>query len=231
MFQLTKTLHVLAVGLWFGMAVFFSFRVALSLFATFERISEAQQRPAWFPRSELYATDPATWTPPPADIAKPFETVRDVEKEQGSRAAGAAVGPMFDGYFLLQGACAVLALGTALPWTRVEPGVRAHQLRVAVLVLAFITVLAGWPLEHYVSELRGPRNEKTDALLQAAPNISENVYREAVAARKAFGMWHGISTMLNLATIMLVTVAMGLAARLPTSFSRDALAERVHALR
>jgi hypothetical protein len=224
MFQFTKTLHVLAVGLWFGMAVFFSFPVALSLFATFERISESRQRPAWFPRSELYATDPTTWTPPPAGIDKPpFETARDVEKEQGSRAAGAAVGPMFDGYFLIQGACAVLALGTALPWSRLEPGVRAHKLRVAALILAFLTVLAGWPLQRYVSELRGPRNEKTDVLLQAAPTIPENVYREAVAARRAFGMWHGISTTLNLGTIALVTVAMGLAALLPASSGRQAV--------
>src|SRR5262249_50496785 len=212
--HLAKILHVLAVGLWFGMAVFFSFPVALSLFATFERISEARQRPAWFPRSELYATDPATWVPPPAGIDKPpFEMARDVEKEQGIRAAGAAVGPMFDGYFLLQGACAVLALGTALPWPRAEPGVRTHKLRIIVLILAFATVLAGWPLERYVSELRGPRNDKTDALLQSAQSIHESVYREAVAARRAFGIWDGISTSLNLGVIELVKLEVGVADR------------------
>jgi hypothetical protein len=216
MFQLAKTLHVLAVGLWFGMAVIFSLPVALSLFATFERLTEDEQRPAWLPLPDLYDKDPRAWSSPPSGIAKPpFETVSDVRKEQGSRAAGAAVGPMFDWYFLLQGACAVVALATALPWSRAEPGVRAHRLRVIVLMLAFLTVLVGWPLERKVSELRGPRNEATDALLQAAPDIPESVYREAVEARQAFGMWHGFSTTLNLGTIALVTVAMALAARLP----------------
>jgi hypothetical protein len=123
---------------------------------------------------------------------------------------------MFDLYFLLQGVCAVIALATALPWSRAEPGVRAHRLRVGVLILALATVLVGWPLERKVSELRGPRNAATDALLQAAPDISESLYREAVEARKRFGAWHGVSTTLNLGTIALVTIAMAQVARLPT---------------
>jgi len=180
MFQLTKTLHVLALGLWFGMAVIFSFPVALSLFATFELIAEQEPRPEWFPSSPLYDKDPSTWTPPPGGIKSPFATVADVRKEQGSRAAGAAVGPMFDWYFLIQGACAVVALATALPWSRIDPGVRSHRVRVAVLILAFLTVLAGWPLERKVSELREPRNAATDALLRAAPDISDSLYREAL---------------------------------------------------
>jgi hypothetical protein len=227
MVQLGKTLHVLAVGLWFGMALFFSFPVALSLFATFERSTEHEQRPTWLPLPALYDKDPLTWTPPPPGAKKPFESVSDVRKEQGSRVAGAAVGPMFDWYFLLQGACAVIALATAMPWARDESSVRVHRLRVIILMIAFLTILLGWPLERKVSELRGPRNDATDALLQAAPDISENLYRETVEARQAFGMWHGLSTTLNLGTIALVTIAMALAARLPhSSFSRDVLAER-----
>jgi hypothetical protein len=215
MFRLSKTLHVVAVGLWFGMTVFFSFPVALSLFATFERVAEQEPRPEWFPSSPQYDKDSSTWTPPPAGIKPPFATAADVRKEQGSRAAGAAVGPMFDWYFLLQGACAVVALATALPWSRIEPGVRAHRVRVVVLILAFLSVLAGWPLERKVSDLRVPRNDATDALLRAAPNVSDALYRDSSEARKAFGAWHGISTTLNLATIVLVAVAMALAARLP----------------
>ena len=230
MFQLTKTLHVLAVGLWFGMAVFFSFPVALSLFATFERVAEEDPRPVWFPRATLYDTDPRGWTPPSAGVAKPFETIQDVRKEQASRAAGAALGPMFDWYFLVQGACAVVALTAALPWSRVEPGARVHRLRVVILILAFVTVLVGWPLERKVSELRGPRNAATEAVLQAAPSISADLYCHAAEARRAFGMWHGFSTMLNLGTIALVTIVMALAARLPPlPFSRDATAERAPA--
>jgi acyl phosphate:glycerol-3-phosphate acyltransferase len=217
MFQFTKTLHVLAVGLWFGTAVFFSFPVALSLFVTFQRVADEDPRPAWFPRASLYDTDPRGWSPPPAGIANPFDTIRDVHNEQASRAAGAAVGPMFDWYFLVQGACAVVALSAALRWSRAEPDVRVHQLRVALLILAFSTVLVGWPIERKVSELRGPRNATTDVLLQAAPSIPDDVYRAAVEARRAFGMWHGFSTTLNLGTTAIVTLVMALAARLPNS--------------
>ncbi len=220
--KLAKTLHVLAVGLWFGMAVFFSFVAALSLFGTFERVALEEPRPAWFPRSSLFEKDPATWSSPPAGIEKPpFATRPDVLHEQGSRAAGAAVGPMFDWYFLLQGVCAVIALATAYPWPRIEPGLRLHRLRVLILLLAFVTVLVGWPLEHKVSELRGPRNAATDALLEAAPNIPEPIYREAVQARQAFGMWHGVSTSLNLVTIILVAGAMAMASRLPGAPARS----------
>ena len=218
MSQFIKALHVLAVGLWFGMAVFFSFPVALSLFDTFERLTEAGQKPPWFPRSSLYKSDPATWTPPPEGIDKPiFRTARDVEKEQGSRAAGAAVSPMFSWYFGLQLGCAVVALLTALRFLSVEPTAKVHKARLIVLILANLLMLAGLGLERKVSDLRGPRNDLTDKLLQAAPDIPAQLYREAVEARQAFGMWHGISTLLNLGTIILVTIAMALAARLPAT--------------
>jgi hypothetical protein len=218
MSQLAKTLHVLAVGLWFGMAVFFSFPVALSLFDTFERVTEPGQKPPWFPPASLYQSEPATWTPPPAGIDKPiFQSARDVEKEQGSRAAGAAVSPMFSWYFGMQLSCAAVALLTALRFLSAEPNVKVHKARLIVLIFANLLLLAGLGLEQKVSQLRGPRNEATDTLLASAPNIPESVYREAVDARKAFGTWHGISTTLNLGTIVLVTIAMSLAAHLPAS--------------
>jgi hypothetical protein len=219
--QLMKTLHVLAVGLWFGMSVFFSFPVALSLFDTFERATESGRKPAWFPPSLLYSKDPTTWTPPPAGIDKPiFQTTRDVEKEQGSRAAGAAVSPMFSWYFGMQLGCAAVALLTAVRFLSTDPVAKIHKVRLIVLILANLLMLAGLGLEHKVSELRGPRNEATDRLLQEAPNIPENLYLEAVEARKEFGMWHGISTLLNLATIVFVTIATALAAQLPPTLAK-----------
>jgi hypothetical protein len=219
MLQITKTIHVLAVGLWFGMAVFFSFPTALSLFATFERVAQQEPRPVWFPAGGKFEQDPESWklSPSAGEPRRVFESASDVRKEQGIRAAGAAIGPLFDWYFLLQGVCAILALVTALRWSRAGPPVRAHQLRVIVLLVAFATVAAGWPLERQVSALRGPRDAATDALLQEAPNIPAAVYEQAVAARSTFGAWHGVSTLLNLSTIALVTVAMVLTARLPAN--------------
>src|SRR5205807_6181247 len=55
--SLTRTLHVLAVGLWFGTVVFFSFVVGLSLFDHFGKLPDSTERPLWFPNVEAYARD------------------------------------------------------------------------------------------------------------------------------------------------------------------------------
>jgi acyl phosphate:glycerol-3-phosphate acyltransferase len=181
MLQFTKVLHVLAVGLWFGSAVFFSFVAALVLFHTFESLGNvpADQRPTWVP------------------VAEPFD------KEKGTRLAGAAVGPLFPWYFLIQGVCGLLALATALPWSRAKPSARVHRVRTAVLLLAMLTVVAGWPLVQHVSDLRAAR-------YAADPAVAE-------AARAAFGRWHAYSLLLNMVTIGLATVAMALTAWLPAA--------------
>jgi hypothetical protein len=83
-------------------------------------------------------------------------------------------------------------------------------------VLGLATVLAGWWLEGRVHELRGPRNDLTDAVLIAANATPEQV-QEARQARAAFGMWHGISLLDNFATLGLVLVATVLAAHLPAT--------------
>lgn len=179
MLQLSKTLHVLAVGLWFGSAVFFSLVAALVLFQTFESLGTmpASERPAWLP------------------LAEPFD------KEKGTRLAGAAVGPLFPWYFLIQGVCGLIAVATALPWSRAEPANKVHRLRTVLLVLALTTVVVGWPLAQRVSDLRVAR-------YAADPVVAE-------AARAAFGNWHTYSLLLNFLTLGLVTVIMALAAWLP----------------
>jgi acyl-phosphate glycerol 3-phosphate acyltransferase len=212
---LAKTIHVLAVGLWFGSAVFFSFVVALTLFGTFEAIASAPraERPLWFPL--------------PAE----FDQDLQARQEQGIRAAGAAIGPMFAWYFLIQGACGLVAAATALRWPRLEPGVRVHRLRVLVLLAALVTVVVGWPLERKVSALRTARHEAGDALLAqtagkalanspAMQKGGDEVMTRAQAARTEFGRWHFYSLMLNFVTVLLVTIAMALTARLPVTAAR-----------
>jgi hypothetical protein len=214
----TKTIHVFAVGLWFGMSIFFTFPVALSLIHAFEAeaAKSDKDRPAWLPLPAQFDKDPEKWIVP--DSEKPlFKNAEEVRKEQGVRAFGAAVGPLFDWYFLLQGVCGLVALAAALYWSRAEPTVKAHRLRVLVLLLALITVVAGWPLERYVSVLRVARSQNTDEVLKRAPDIPESVYHDAVAARQTFAAWHTVSLLLNFSTIALVTVAMALAARLPST--------------
>src|SRR5262249_34110546 len=148
MHQISKSLHVLALGLWFGMTVFFPFVVALSLLNTFQTLGKSDKHETWFPRSPMYAdkTD---------DLNGP--------EEQGTRAFGHAVGPIFLYYFALQGVCGFIALATALPLLKQCAAV--HRWRVNLLLVAIVCVVAGWPVERRVEALRVPRNETTEAYL------------------------------------------------------------------
>lgn len=197
--QLPKTLHVLALGLWFGMCVFFTFVVTLSLFDTFEKFGQrpAKDRPAWFPLPDAFAK---------------VDTDVNGPKEQGSRAAGSAVGPMFTYYFLLQGVCGLVGFGTALAWTKHG---KVHRWRAGLLLVALIAALVGWPVEEKVSDLRPVRNQKMDEYLQADSSATAGTLKEMQAARSEFGLWHTISLFLNFATIMAVTGAMALAGNVP----------------
>ena len=105
--QLSKSLHVLALGMWFGMSIYFTFVVAFSLFGVFEALGQEDLPETWFPRPVLYG--------------KKTELV-DGPKEQGTRAAGYAIGPMFVWYFALQGVCGFIALATALPLVEAPGG-------------------------------------------------------------------------------------------------------------
>jgi hypothetical protein len=201
MFAFTKTLHVVAMGLWFGTVVFFTLVVGLSVFHTFEAIGANESRPDWFPREGQFETrDPVLDGPP----------------EQGTRAAGAVITPLFGWYFLIQGVCGFLAVGTALGWSSAGPQGKLQKVRLAVLLTALATVVAGWPLEQKVHDLRTPRYEKVDAFLENKDPKKEDELRTAALEAKAeFGMWHGFSLLLNFGTLALVGVGMALAAHLP----------------
>jgi acyl-phosphate glycerol 3-phosphate acyltransferase len=144
MLQLTKVVHVLMLGLWFGSVVFFSLVVAPSVFAVFQSLAEAppNQRPAWLP-SEMHV-------------------------EQGTQLAGIAVGPVFPWYFLIQGICGLFVVATALNWTRSRPDARVHRLRFYISALALATVIAAWPLGQRVEVLRMARYAADSSVAQAA---------------------------------------------------------------
>jgi glycerol-3-phosphate acyltransferase PlsY len=199
MLQLTKTVHVLALGLWFGSVVFFVFVVGITLFNTFEAIGANEARPAWLPHSTAFQKKDAAIDGP---------------KEQGARVAGAAVAPMFGWFFLIQGVCGLLATSTSLGWSRSHPE-KVHQRRTTLLLLALATVLIGWPLEQKVSDLRKPRNLATDAYLQSDAANAEAARADMKTARGDFALWHLASLGLTFITLLLVTPAMALAARLP----------------
>lgn len=204
--QALKVVHVLALGLWFGSAVFFTFVVALSVFNTFETLGQKEVREQWFPL--------------PKEFRKADVHVNG-PKEQGVRVAGRAVGPMFHWYFLLQTVCGILALGTALGWARTHAQERVHKWRLVLLLLALATVLLGWALEREVNELRGPRDEATDVYLAATDDRADEALAVMKHARAEFGRWHMYSLFLNFATVLLATAAMALAGRLPPSGDSD----------
>jgi glycerol-3-phosphate acyltransferase PlsY len=202
--QLSKSLHVLALGLWFGMSVFFTFVVAFSLFGAFETLGQQYERETWFPQPAMY---------------KEANDEVNGPREQGTRAAGFAVGPMFPWYFFLQGVCGFIALATALPWLKYSHESRVHRWRVNLLIAAIALVLIGWRLEHRVSELRIPRNQTMEAYLQDRDNKPKTTAMKD--ARAEFGQWHTYSVFVNLATILCVTGAMAMAGNLERGSSKD----------
>ena len=206
MLLFSKTIHVLALGLWFGTACFFTV-AALSLFQTFETesLKDKEARPLWFPLPDAYAKEsPSDRFPDP------------LRKEQGSRAAGAAVGPIFIWYYGIQAGCAGITAITALGWWLSRKG-KVHCVRAVLLMLALAGVGVGWGLERVVADLRVPRDKLTDAVLLGATTDAQ----PAEEARAAFVRWHGYSLLDNFAVLALVTAAMALAAQLPTDPPRS----------
>jgi acyl phosphate:glycerol-3-phosphate acyltransferase len=186
MLRFTKTIHALALGLWFGSVVFFML-AALVIFHTFEHLAASETlRPSWIAPEEL-------------------------TREHGTQLAGIAIGPLFDWYFPLQGICAFLAVTTALGFARTEPSRALHKVRSAILFLALVTVLAGWPLARYVGHLRTERYSPQSAV--------------AIPAQEVFEQWHGISLLTNFGTLILVTAGMSLAGHLPNVNSATAAAK------
>jgi acyl-phosphate glycerol 3-phosphate acyltransferase len=196
MIRITRSLHVVAVALWFGSAVFFSLIAAPLLFSGFEKLGEQEMQRAWFQRAPWF-----NFKDDALNVNGP--------KEQGTRAAGYAIGPMFLWYFALQGVCGFVALATALPWAQ-RGGV--HRWRLSLLLTAVVLVVAGWPVERYVEAVRDPRNQAYERYLQA--QTAENL-AAMQAARSEFGMWHGVSLLLNFAVIICVAGATALSAHLP----------------
>jgi hypothetical protein len=203
MFALLRTIHVLVLAVWLGSVVFFTVTGVL-LFRAFTTESANEPRPPWFPAPQYKNT-------------APLEGLPDVREEQGSRLAGVAVSAIFPVYFALQAGCAAVAVLTALGLAWKQRG-GLSTVRVVVCILGLAAVLAGWWLQRHVSALRLPRNEHTDAVLQTSQPTAEQI-QQARQARADFGMWHGISVLVNFATLGLALVATGLAAHLPAARS------------
>lgn len=217
MLGLTKMIHLLALGVWLGTLVFFTFVAGLGVFHAFQELAEtdAHNRPTWFPVPRAYARDPERWEQLSASDGL-FTDARAIRREQGTRAAGVAVEAMFRGYFPLQVVCGLLAVSTALGWWRAAPGNRWRRARTVVLLFGVQSALGGWILERRVAEAQTARNQKVDALLES-PRPGANDVRIAQLAVGDFRCWHAASLLANFVTLALVAAGMAMAVRLPTS--------------
>jgi hypothetical protein len=139
--MVARALHILALGIWLGASLFFSFLATPSLLHTFEGL--AGQRPDWLPLAA------------------------DLTKEQGLRLFGMAVGPMFPLYFAMQGVCGLVALITAWSWMTPNSD-RIHRAMVILIVGAMAFVLVGILLSGKVEALRLVRDHATDGAAHAA---------------------------------------------------------------
>ena len=176
MLLFSKTIHVLALGLWFGTLCFFTV-AGLLLFQAFDEISlkDKDARPLWFPLPEVYAKDP------------PSDKFPDpLRKEQGSRAPpGPPSGRCFRGTTASRPAAPAVTAITALGWWFSRRGSRVNAVRAVLLLAALAGVGVGWWLDYAVSDLRKPRDEKTDAVLLSAEPTDAQI-QEAVDARATF---------------------------------------------
>jgi acyl-phosphate glycerol 3-phosphate acyltransferase len=175
-FMLGKCIHIFALSLWFGSSVFFSFVAAPVIFKSYRNLAEQPTaRPDWFPHK--------------------------FDKEEASRLAGIALDPVFPRYFILQGACAVLALSAAIPWKRAKPGARLHRWRCYFLIAALLGIIVGWPIAAKAGALRSARYAADPAV--------------AAAANEDFPKWHSYSLLLNFVTVAFVSASVALMAKLP----------------
>jgi glycerol-3-phosphate acyltransferase PlsY len=103
----------------------------------------------------------------------------------------------------------MVAILTARTWAA---GGRVHRWRIYILWAAFLTVVAGWPISTWVSELRADRFSSDSGI--------------ASAARAAFGPWHLVSLALSFVTVTLAGIALALAAKLPNGPATSADASK-----
>jgi len=178
---LVRGLHIIALGLWFGSAAFFNLVSAPRIFQSFDAVANA---------------GPSDRTAH-VDIAKGLDS--EERKRLGSALAGAAVGPIFPAYYVLQVGCCGVALATAFSWWK-RPG-RVNRLRVWILLAAMVVVSVSVPLGMHVSEIRVLRFDPDAAIREKA--------------KADFATWHLVSLLLSLVTVVQAGLALASAAALP----------------
>lgn len=146
--SLLGSVHIFALGLWFGGAAFFNFAAAPAIFASFEKVVNES------PSDRTAGID-----------ILPANADAETKKKLASALAGAAVGPIFPKYFAMMTVCGAVAVATGFAWWKLG-GV--HRVRVVLLLIAFGLVLVGWPISDWVTQLRLERLSPDAAIANEA---------------------------------------------------------------
>ena len=130
----------------------------------------------------------------------PLPGVQGLTAEVGRRLAGDVVGTIFPIYFTFQAITGVLAVAAGVLLAR-------HGQRLDKIRCGLVAVALGLVLFHVATVY--PRSVRIlDESYQAQDGGDS---RNAEELRKTFGMWHGVSQLLNFMTIALVIAALVLA--------------------
>jgi len=146
-----RTVHLMALGMWFGGAAFFNFAAAPAIFESFAQVVDA---------------GPSDRTAGMTIIKE--DATPDEKKALASALAGSAVGPVFPRYFGMQAVCGVVALVTALSWYSADGRRRVHRWRVYLIAAGVITIAISWPISNHVSAVRLLRFSADPAVASAA---------------------------------------------------------------
>lgn len=123
--------------------------------------------------------------------------LQGVNTEMGRRLAGETVGAIFPNYFACQILLGVLAVASGFLLAKIGQRLEKVRCGLALAALAIVTVHASTVYPHSVRVL------DAHYASQAAGDEPK-----AAELRRTFGMWHGVSQLLNLTTIILVVTAL-----------------------
>lgn len=191
LFSLLPGRLALAAGsAWLGMGLFFTFVTGLGTFGAFESLAMEEPRPYWLPMPENLLREPekGLYLPDP------------LRKEQGSLLAGVSVSAQFPWYFFIQTVLGSILLGAMAGRRPIQPG------WVLIAGTALGLSMAGWATERHVESIRVSRNEVTARYVASTDSERASISTELKSARGAFRRWHSVSIILNLATLVCVSV-------------------------
>jgi hypothetical protein len=150
-----RWLHLLALALWLGGGVFFSFFTALPIIRHMETLAQTPDNWAGF-----------------------------TSRSQGTRIAGEALSAVFANYFPYQAVCGVIALGTAAVWLR-RPGTRPRLRVLLLATALLLVVVNLVYLSPWVHELRQQRYATDAAVAELAEAAFGEVHQLSLLADMA----------------------------------------------